>query len=44
MMTIDTRHALLTERMEHGATEALDRRLMVLIRERERLARAGWFS
>lgn len=35
---------LLAERMERGATEELDRRLMTLIEEQRRVERAGWFS
>ena len=35
---------LLTERMERGATNELDRKIMALITACDAVARAGWFS
>ena len=36
--------AVLAERMEHGATDALDQQLMFLVAELKRVEEAGWFS
>src|SRR5262249_23566730 len=36
--------AVLADRMTRGASEKVDRALMTLVEERERIARAGWFD
>lgn len=44
-ISVDRRiRAVPAERLEHGATEQPDQRLAVLIAERGRVERAGWFS
>jgi hypothetical protein len=35
---------LIAERLEHGATDELDRKLAALIEEQRRVERADWFS
>ena len=44
-ITLDRRIRLvIAERMERGATDEHDRRLMALMVAREAVERAGWFS
>jgi hypothetical protein len=36
--------AVLAERMTYGATDELDRVLMLVARKRDEIERAGWFN
>jgi hypothetical protein len=36
--------ALIAERLEHGATDELDAKILAAAAEREELERKGWFS